>query len=372
MIGYNTDSRYRSPSEAADRVSEAVTALPAATTYKKVDSTLRGNVGIEIDAALRSAGAAVAVFAPAYPEQGRTTRDGTHYVDDEPIDATTYAADAKGPDTALLTDLFADLGRPVTHLSLDHVREGRVHVRAELQAIAAGADEPPIVAVDATKPSHLATVAAAIRPLNALPAGSAGLAKHLRLSEDATEAVSVTPPDESGPLGIVGSVNPETFAQLRRVPSEAVFTLEPAALVSETVPRETVARVADRIRSGEPAVITAATDEKAVERTVKAGERRGLVASRVRDRVAMTLGMTGLAVIEAGAVSGLLVTGGDVALATLRHADGTGISLTGTSIAEGMPVGRVMDGSLAETLLVTKAGGFGERNALRDYFEWGG
>lgn len=373
VVGYNTDSRYVEASTAARHVSEAVTTLSAERVYKKVDSTLRGNVAVEVDAALRSAGAQFGVFAPAYPAQGRTTRSGVHYVGGVPVDETPYADDVKGPSTAVVADLFSGLDRPVRRLSADHLASDGGRAIVELRAIVDAAGEPPLVVVDATRTEHLETLAGALPSLNALVAGSGGLAKHVPVSGDATVSPTGTATTsirrDSAPFAVVGSVNPVTIDQLRRVPDEAVFVADSAALVSETVSRRTVTRVVERLRAGEPAVLTAATDDEAVDRTLAEGERRGFADDAVRDRVAATLGATGVAVVEATEPAGLLLSGGDVALATLCAGDATTVSLTGTSIADGMPVGRVEDGLLEGTPIVTKAGGFGGRNALTDYLE---
>lgn len=73
VVAVNTDSRYATPSYAADAVGSCVNAVGAATVYKKIDSTLRGNVGSEVTAALRTTAADLAVVAPAFPATGRRT-----------------------------------------------------------------------------------------------------------------------------------------------------------------------------------------------------------------------------------------------------------------------------------------------------------
>ena len=60
--------------------------------YKKLDSTMRGNVGAELAAALevrralaRDKDRIVAVLAPAFPATGRTTVNGRQLVDGESL-----------------------------------------------------------------------------------------------------------------------------------------------------------------------------------------------------------------------------------------------------------------------------------------------
>src|SRR5690606_19142490 len=44
--------------------------------YKKVDSTFRGNPGIELEAVMDALGANLAVLVPSFPENGRYMLDG--------------------------------------------------------------------------------------------------------------------------------------------------------------------------------------------------------------------------------------------------------------------------------------------------------
>ena len=95
----DTESRYEPPASAETRVAEAFWTLAALGTnffYKKIDSTLRGNIGSEMEAFLtaflawKSNGIAGAGFPnpvpfpiamiPAYPAAGRQTREGWQYV----------------------------------------------------------------------------------------------------------------------------------------------------------------------------------------------------------------------------------------------------------------------------------------------------
>lgn len=65
--------------------------------YKKVDSTLRGNLTSEIRALNDFYNPDLMVFAPAFPKQGRKTVDGTHRLDGTPIHRTQFGEDIKSP-----------------------------------------------------------------------------------------------------------------------------------------------------------------------------------------------------------------------------------------------------------------------------------
>lgn len=85
VVAVDANTRAMTPERAAAETARIVREYPARIVYKKIDSTLRGNVGVEIAAALeayRQMGhpSAVAVVAPAFPAMGRTTKNGRMYV----------------------------------------------------------------------------------------------------------------------------------------------------------------------------------------------------------------------------------------------------------------------------------------------------
>ena len=53
--------------------------------YKKTDSALRGNIGAELSALLKTSGERRLPFLPAFPQIDRVTRDGVHYISGVPV-----------------------------------------------------------------------------------------------------------------------------------------------------------------------------------------------------------------------------------------------------------------------------------------------
>ncbi len=79
VLVIDTESRVADKKTAYEKVSETVKTLKShgfEFIYKKLDSTLRGNIGIEIAAAMDAAGVNLALVAPALPSNGRTTIGG--------------------------------------------------------------------------------------------------------------------------------------------------------------------------------------------------------------------------------------------------------------------------------------------------------
>lgn len=99
------------------------------TVVLRGDSTLRGHVFAETEVFLDEDG--VMLFVPAFPDGGRQTRDGIHYVrTDEgmvPVADTEYATDPVfGFSTSDLRAFAARAGRAPIPVGLDAVRSGGV------------------------------------------------------------------------------------------------------------------------------------------------------------------------------------------------------------------------------------------------------
>ena len=168
VTALTSDSRHLPPGEAARRVHDLVAplrGLPGIVWYKKIDSTLRGNLGAELDAMLDALGALHAVICPAFPAQRRGLRAGWLMTDPgvaSPVHLPTLLAQQSC--------------RPVAAITLEEVRAGVERLAERMRPV-----EAPLIVVDGLNEDDLATIVrATARALpDALLCGSAGLAGRL-------------------------------------------------------------------------------------------------------------------------------------------------------------------------------------------------
>lgn len=100
VIIIDTDSRSVTPEEAYRKVKEAAGYLksqPYDIIFKKIDSTLRGNIGAEFDALYDVFQPDFIICTPAYPDYNRKVRDGCLYLGDKLLHETEFALDPKTP-----------------------------------------------------------------------------------------------------------------------------------------------------------------------------------------------------------------------------------------------------------------------------------
>lgn len=100
VVAVDTDTRLASEETASNTVTETVRSLRdrgVKLIYKKIDSTMRGNPGIEIEAALNAGGYDFAVLSPAAPSLGRTVINGTCLVRGVPLRDSESGRDPFSP-----------------------------------------------------------------------------------------------------------------------------------------------------------------------------------------------------------------------------------------------------------------------------------
>jgi uncharacterized protein YgbK (DUF1537 family) len=170
VIAVNTESRHLEAEEAALRVSEAVRLLKRINPqqwFKKVDSTLRGQVIAECRA-LREALGTPLLLAPAVPAQGRIVRDAEVWVDGTPLRETAYHQDARStPLAGPIDQAFAASGLP-----LQRYRPGREGPLPSNDCIADAASDEMLSALYESALYGSALIAKENRAM----AGAAGLA----------------------------------------------------------------------------------------------------------------------------------------------------------------------------------------------------
>ena len=203
VLAISAESRHLSVAELRPVMDELARQLPVARArilFKKIDSTLRGNVGAEIAAALTAFGCEAAVITPAYPAMGRTVEEGYLRV---------RAAEA--------IDLAARL-RSQGLEACAHVQPSAV-----CAAIQAGAR---FISVDVACDRDLDTIAAAglESGRRILWSGSAGMASALARTLPCwagrgprSRAVPAAPRPASSVLFCIGSSHPVTVEQQRHL-----------------------------------------------------------------------------------------------------------------------------------------------------------
>ncbi len=231
----STETRNETPENAYHRVKEAaqvlVEKLKPDYFYKKIDSTIRGNIAIEVLAMLEVLEWDASVIIPAFPSEGRVTIGGYHLLKGIPIERTEMARDPHSPirESHLPTLLKSQLDESYEHLvgsiELKTVMKGAGPILKALnELIKAG---KKLIVVDAVSTTDIEQIVLAMNKseYNILPAGTAATAQVLSgiwYSDIEPVQINKTIP-ELPKLIVSGSATEITAKQIKRLEESDEF-----------------------------------------------------------------------------------------------------------------------------------------------------
>lgn len=335
--------------------------------YKKIDSTLRGNLGVELDAAIDTLNVSAVILCPAYPKNGRITVGGFHLNNQRLIEDTEVAKDPESPvrRSHIPTLIQYQSEKKVSLVDIATVSLGVERVKREVVRQLKEGNQ--IVVVDAISQRDLKTIAQTIASLDqpVLVCGSGGLAEELPdafgLGEDREEFVVV----------IAGSVSEVTAQQIRiaaKTLNVKVVTVDVQRVLMGKEERKLEAtRVIDEaeeaLHAGRDVVIRLAESLNALEEVKEAGKVLGLTDREMRTLMGQILGRTSQAILKKGKLCGMVVTGGETAFNVYKALDVLEVRVE-EEVLPGIPVVTIVGGQASGTRVVTKAGAFGNEDAL--------
>ena len=357
VLVVTTNSRAEDPEVARERVRQAMPGMAERVVYKKIDSTLRGNIGEELQVAVAAMASEKVVVAPAFPAVGRTTVDGILLVNVVPVAETQFAHDPISPvkESSIPRLLEQSMHCKIGCVSTDEIEAGPEALK---QTISHKPEN--VVVCDVVEASHLSGIAraAALAGGHWLLCGSGGLARelHLLLADVPRTEKKQKDGQPVGPaLVVVGTRNQVAVSQLLKARDQLgipVLNLEAEKLNTEGIP------------SGRPESVLREAD-------TLIGEGKGVAISPIFSRYIPTLkqSMAGImAEIVAGILvshkfAGLFLSGGDIAVEVCRRLKVSAIRVRG-EVEPGVPAGELIGGQHQGMRVVTKAGGFGTEEAM--------
>ncbi len=223
----STETRNVSKEEASSAVRKAVNMLKEHLNteyfFKKIDSTLRGNIGVEVQTMLDELGWDAAVIVSAFPTEGRTTVGGYHLLKGVPIERTEFARDPKSPvkESYIPALLSAQIGAPdnVALIPLRTVAKGAGPILIELQNLIK--EGKKLIVIDAVSTTDIEQIVLAVEKstYQILPCGTAAFAQafaDIWLPETEYQHISKTIPDH--PVFVVsGSATSLSRVQIEKL-----------------------------------------------------------------------------------------------------------------------------------------------------------
>lgn len=365
VIAYSTDSRGLAPEDSYARVYEAFLRLKQEACFfnKRIDSTLRGNIGTEIDAALDALGDGyTAMVVPAYPDSGRIVVNRTMLVDGVLLSQSDAGRDLKMP---VLTDdveqlIRAQMRYRCLYIPLQEIVRGISYLR---DIIRTARREARVVIFDAVRNEDIRTVAQAILASGdrILTVDPGPLTMHYVHEQQVREK------REQKILMVIGSVTETTKRQIACIlQKRSVYFVQMKvdAFFDPAERQEEVERIVEKICGvvdEEDFFLLTTTPigtEEEVDLSATAA-RLGVTTEDVSNLLADTLARAAVDVLErTRKMEGIYCSGGDITISILKRLHAAGIDIRDEVIPLAV-YGRILGGRLPNLKVVTKGGMIG-------------
>jgi len=364
VVVVDTETRNLTSEDAYRKVRRAVRLLRqnnVKLVYKKIDSTLRGNIGAEINAVIDELDVKAIIVAPAFPDQKRTVINGYLLVNGEPLEKTEYAYDPLSPVSGSRVSMLIEkqAKKKVGEILLSQIRKDVDLIVKKIRSqIEAGKE---VIVADAEIQSDLERIAEASLALNVLLCGSAGLASAL------SSRLAV----QSRVLVVSGSVNKVTLNQIEMAVKKLDVKLIEPVLSGILQDKERIDEVSDdlvdeaekALAEGKDVIIRLAGSRSLISEIQGAGKRLGMNKLQVADLLLSILSRATRKILGGHCFKGLILIGGDTSIRIMDALGAKAIRSEGEFLP-GIPSGRIIGGICDGMQVVTKAGGFGDRYTL--------
>lgn len=370
----DTDSRYVKESVARKRITTVIENLLAWDVdiiCKRIDSTIRGNIGIEIDTMLDILSEeAVVILTPTFPEAHRIVSGGYLLVKGQPVQLSDVSKDPLKPVLeSYVPDVIQSQSKnKVTYIPLSVVLNGETELANMMEAhIAQGSK---IIVVDSISDEDIETVAEAMNLIKdklLIPADPGPLtAAYVRARGNklkANKKIIIT-------VGSVTSNSHEQLNYLYKKRSIQPISVNPSKLATKFKDwnlevERVIALAKEYMKTGNIIVITTDTNDATIldleEIAQEENVSAGYLAKRISDGLA---NISRVLVLESDfEIGGCFTSGGDVTASFCSVGLVDGIRLSDEIlplIAFGHFVGGYFDG----IPIVTKGGTAGDLEAI--------
>ena len=326
--------------------------------YKKTDSALRGNIGAELEALMEASGEGQLPFLPAFPQIGRKTVNGIHYIEGIPVAESVFGQDPF---------------EPVKHSGISNLiaEQSRVPVYCATPGQRPEPGQQGIIAYDAERVEDLEATGRMLVKAGMVHilAGCAGFGAVLpSLLGIGNGSLVSCPPLSERMLVVCGSVNPITLAQLDmaekagflrlRLTSEQ--KLEAGYWQSERGERD-LAQMRSLLEEN-PRMIIDVNESRGRDETGAYAQRHQMKLEDIRIGISQAIGHIVSGLFSCPALGTLLVTGGDTLLQCMETMHVKEVEPV-CELASGVVLSRFTYNGYTRQV-ISKSGGFGSPTLL--------
>lgn len=366
VVVINTNSRSFLIENAQEEISQVFNNIKERELqiYKKVDSTLRGNIGGELEACLQSTNRDLVIFCSALPAARRFIKNGICYVNGKPLLETEFATDPKTPITS---SSIKEIISNQTSIDVIEINTSALSEQNILDEITKVKGKPTIFVMDAENERDLKNIGHLIQKIEQplIVAGSSGLAKYVF-----SKPITLLPM-----LFVVGSMSEKSNMQIQNLlhnKAIKVIELTVTELIASQSYRETIIDKASLMLAQQQHLILKTDNSIEARRNihkichefnlnrVQLGEQISSYLAEITESLLMNIDRK---------IGGLFLTGGDIAMQITRQLKLNNYRIAG-EIESGVPYGYFMNPEFAHIPVITKAGAFASDQVLQHSLEF--
>ena len=352
VVIVNTNSRAMTIENAQNKINQILDSVIPNKIYKKLDSTLRGNIGAELESCLMVTGRKLAIVCSAYPKANRTIEQGICYVNGKPLLETEFATDPKTPiiSSHVKEIIHSQTTIPVIEMNIRELE----HEDFKNKIVQLYQQNPrTIICFDATTEEELKQIAAFAQTIEEplILAGSAGLAEYIDI------------PSKRHPiLFVVASMSEITTKQtvwLERHSSVKQYCIDAEKLLTANeYSQDLVQQITLDLNNHYHVIIKTDSSLQARYAIPELSQKLSLNRTALGEHISQKLAEITSQILQQQnyQLSGLFLTGGDMAI-SVAHTLGLSHYRIQGEIENGVPYGYFPNTIIEHIPVITKAGG---------------
>lgn len=364
VLVIDTESRHIPADEAKERVKSVLSKFNKEEIkffYKKTDSTLRGNLGSEIEGFMEGLNINEVSFIPAFPSGKRTVKDGVLYVNNVKLAETQFAMDILNP----VTDSF--IPDIINKQSNINVKLKDINEEFSPQ----DDKEKHIYIFDSENIENMENIGKILNNKNKLnyTIGNAGFAEiltHYIKSDTKKEKIIL---EDDRILFVCGSVNITSLKQCKYAEKIGYCSdsLKFGNIISEDY-KNSDNYITDKeyfkekINNNKKFLLRTSDSEDVIKKAIEYTEKNSISMEDLTSNIANSTGQLVSDLIREHEIRNLIIFGGDTLMGILKNI-GCQYIIPVSEIFPGVVFTRAVGKDTAINV-ITKAGGFGEESII--------
>lgn len=364
VVVIDTESRHIPADEAKERVKSALSKFDKKEIkffYKKTDSTLRGNIGSEVEGFMEGLNIDEVSFIPAFPLGKRTVKDGVLYVNNVKLAETQFAMDILNP----VTDSFI----PDIINKQSDINVKLKDINKEFSPL--NNKEKHIYIFDSENMEDMENIGKFLHNKNRLnyTIGNAGFAEvltHYIKSDTKKEDIIL---EDDRILFVCGSVNITSLKQCKYAEKIGYCSdsLKFTNIISEDY-KNSDNYITDKeyfkekINNNKKFLLRTSDSEDVIKKAIEYTEKNSISMEELTSNIANSTGQLVSDLIREHEIRSLIIFGGDTLMGILKNI-GCQYIIPVSEIFPGVVFTRAVGKDTAINV-ITKAGGFGEESII--------